>query len=220
MSATLIVCAVAQEADAVVRGLATAGADNSVDVVVSGAGPVAAATTTAGALAESDYSLVISAGIAGGFAGRVDVGDVVIATSSVAADLGCRTDEGFLSLRELGLDQDSGVAFANARKWCDRLLAAGLPAVNGTVLTLSCMTGTDDEAASLAARHPEAVAEAMEGWGVVWPAYARQLDEIEIGEIRAISNVIGKRDPSTWDIVGAFDALTRAFAALFAEPLP
>jgi futalosine hydrolase len=210
----LVVVAVAAERAAVLRDL-PASAD--VLVEVSGVGPVAAGVATATALALRGYDRVVSAGIAGSLAGRAAVGDVVVARASVAADLGCRTDDGFLSLRDLGLDQDSRLECAGATTWHERLMSAGIPVVYGDVLTLSCMTGTDADGDGLANRHPDAVAEAMEGWGVAWAARRSQ---VPFSEVRAISNVVGRRDPSTWDLVGSLDAVSRAFAVLLAEPLP
>ena len=102
----LIVCAVADEARAAVRGLgptraATVGpygsAVRSIEddgavvftAVACGVGEAAAASATATALTlDPRIDLVLSVGIAGGFAPRVAVGDVVIADRIEAADLG------------------------------------------------------------------------------------------------------------------------------------
>ncbi|MEY2434608.1 MAG: futalosine hydrolase [Acidimicrobiaceae bacterium] len=211
---TLIVCAVDAECTAVARDL-PAGVD--VTIVEGGVGPVAAAVTTATALANSDYDCVISAGIAGGFRDRAAIGEAVVADASVAADLGCRTDDRFLTLHDLGMEQDPSVAFEHAAQWHHRLAVGGAPTRLGTVLTLSCMTGTDADGVALAQRHPDAVAEAMEGWGVAWAARSAG---VPAGEVRAISNLVGRRDAESWDLTGAFDALSRTFAVLLAAPLP
>jgi futalosine hydrolase len=71
------------------------------------------------------------------------------------------------------------------------------------------MTGTDAGAAELAAAHPSAAAEAMEGYGVAWAATECG---VPWAEIRAISNLIGRRDRSTWNIPAAFAALGRAIS--------
>ena len=64
----------------------------------AGVGPVAAAATTAVLLALGpEYELVVSAGIAGGFRDRAEVGDVVWADQVIAADQGVVTDDGFLT---------------------------------------------------------------------------------------------------------------------------
>jgi futalosine hydrolase len=179
--------------------------------IAGGVGPVAAAVSTAMALGGGEYDLVVSAGIAGGFPGRARIGELVVADSVRWADLGAATEEGFLDLAGLGL-AGGEVLTATARDWA----AAALPDARlGQILTLATMTGTDRRGTELAAAHPEALAEAMEGYGVAWAAKAAGVPWVEI---RAISNLIGRRDRSTWNIPAAFATLRAAFAALVASP--
>lgn len=209
----LIVTAVEAERAAILRDIGSV--SQEIEVVAVGVGPVSAAVGTATALARRrDTALVISAGIAGGFAGRVAVGDLAIADRITFADLGARVDAGFLTLNEMGLQQDSSYPVADSRIR-ERLVASPIPVVCGEVLTLACMTGTDDDAGQLASRHPRAIAEAMEGFGV---AAAARNAGVPFAELRAISNPIGKRDPTTWSMQGALDALAEAFAVLMKEP--
>ena len=233
----LVVCAVAAERYAVVRNLGSATpievaglagvtvdtAAGSVQVFDGGPGPVAAALSTAALLAVGgEYDLVVSAGIAGGFHGRAEIGDVVLADQVIAADQGVLTDEGFSTLRDLGLPGEGGYAIRNLEHRA-RLASGPYRLLAGDILTLSCMTGTDARAAELAARYPRAVAEAMEGYGVI-EATRRSFDrtgrDIPFTEIRAISNMIGRRDRSTWNIPLAFGALADAMSTLLNEPLP
>jgi futalosine hydrolase len=76
------------------------------------------------------------------------------------------------------------------------------------VLTVSTVTGTADRAGQLTARHPGAVAEAMEGFGVAEAAAAAG---VPVVEIRAVSNAVGPRDRAAWRIGEALAALTTAF---------
>jgi futalosine hydrolase len=89
--------------------------------------------------------------------------------------------------------------------------------VVGTVVTVSTVTGTAGTAAVLRARYPDAVAEAMEGFGV---ATAAALHGVPFAEVRAISNLVGPRDRPSWRIREALAALGSAFAAITREPLP
>jgi futalosine hydrolase len=236
----LVICAVAAERYAVVRNLGSAspikvagvaGVDGvSVDTAAgtlhvfdSGPGPVAAAITTATLLVFGpEYDLVVSAGIAGGFRDRAEIGDVVLADQVIAADQGVMTDEGFSTLRDLGLPGNGGYAMANIEHRA-RLAAGPYRLLAGDILTLSSMTGTDARAAELADRYPRAVAEAMEGYGVIEAVrrdYERTGRDLPFAEIRAISNIIGRRDRSTWNIPLAFSALANAMSTLLNEPLP
>ena len=233
----LVICAVAAERYAVVRNLGPATpievaglsgvtvdtAAGSVQVFDGGPGPVAAALSTAALLAlDAEYDLVVSAGIAGGFRGRAEIGDIVLADQVIAADQGVMTDEGFSTLRDLGLPGESGYAVGNLEHRA-RLASGPYRLLAGDVLTLCCMTGTDARADELAARYPRAVAEAMEGYGVIEAtrrSYERTGHDIPFAEIRAVSNIIGRRDRSTWNIPLAFGALADAMSTLLNEPLP
>lgn len=234
--AILIVTAVPAEADAVRAGLRAAGRNGAdlddagrggaglgpagVSVVPVGVGPAAAAAGTARLLARAEaagepYRAVVSAGIAGGFADRVAVGGLVLATRSVAADLGAETPDGFLPVDELGMPPEQlggGGGAIDADPDLLAALTAALPAaVTGAVLTVNTVTGTTRTARLLSARHPDAVAEAMEGYGV---AVAAAQAGLPFAELRAISNPIGPRDRAAWRLADALAALTTAAATL------
>lgn len=231
---TLVVTAVAAERDAVADGIGspqavTVGPYEScrrcetdgpdVLVVAGGVGPAAAAAAAAHVVATHEVSLVVSMGVAGAFASsRLRHGDVALATSIVAADLGAMSPERFLDLTALGLDGGAAVDcrtdLVTAAR--DRLDAAGLHVAVGAILTLSTMTGTAERAAELMAAHG-AVAEAMEGAGV---AHVAALHGLPVLEVRAISNAVGVRDRASWDLATALISLGQAAGALLREPLP
>lgn len=208
----LIVTAVDAEAAAVRHGLtATPGTPPEVVAVGVGAAVAAAATSRQLALAASagrPYQGVLSVGIGGGFAGRIDLGQTTVATRSVAADLGAQSPDGFLSLDELGFGSAVAATDERLTSW----LRAALPqAVPGAVLTVNTVTGSAATAATLADRYPDATAEAMEGFGV---AVAARLFGLPFAELRTISNPVGPRDRAAWRIPPALAALTDAAAAL------
>ncbi|KJR49478.1 Menaquinone via futalosine step 2 [Desulfosporosinus sp. I2] len=205
----LVITAVSAERDAMLRGLLD---DTRFDVLAAGVGSVVAAVNTVKALSSDEYSLVICAGIGGGFSGKAEVGSLVVATEIVAADLGAETSKGFCSLDELGFGFTRVQIDANlVARVSQALQEAKLPVTTGPVLTVSTVTGTAASAAELASRVPGATAEAMEGYGVGCAANDRGLPVLEI---RAISNVVGPRDRSAWQIKEALDALEAASAVL------
>ena len=113
------------------------------DVIAGGVGPAATAAATARQLVQGTYDWVISAGIAGGFAGRAEVSSIVIADTIIAADLGSETEDGFSSVQELGFGTDRVQADPDsARKLAKALQHAGVPVTLGPVLTVSTTTGT------------------------------------------------------------------------------
>ncbi|WP_199619350.1 futalosine hydrolase [Paenibacillus alkalitolerans] len=205
----LIMTAVVAERDAVLRGLRGAG---SFDVLAAGVGPAPAAASTAAALASGEYRMVVSAGIGGGFPGQAEIASIVVANEIIAADLGAETPDGFLGLDELGFGSARiPVEAESAFRVAEALKAAGLKAAIGPVLTVSTATGTAATAAELAARIPDAAAEAMEGFGVATAAFQRGLPVLEI---RAISNTVGPRDRAAWRIGEALNALESASSVL------
>ncbi|MFI9204862.1 futalosine hydrolase [Streptomyces sp. NPDC053048] len=183
------------------------------DVLAAGVGPAASAAgaataLTAAALTGEPYQLVIASGIAGGFAPRAGLGAVVVSDAIVAPDLGAQSsDGGFLSLSELGF----GVIEHRVPEPLARRVAEATGAVRGEVLTVTSATGTAERAAELTARHPDAVAEGMEGFGVAEAAVAHQVPVIEL---RTVSNAVGPRDRGTWRVGEALAALTGAYRRL------
>lgn len=204
----LVATAVAAERDAVLAGLGDAArrerapAAGDVDVVAVGVGPAAAAAGTAYAIARAavPYDAVVSAGVAGGLPGRAEIGAVVLASRSVAADLGAESPEGFIPIDKLG--------FGSGTLAADPFLTHP-DAVVGDILTVSTVTGTAEATARLAGRHPAAVAEAMEGFGVATAAAGAGLPH---AELRAVSNLVGPRDKSAWRLAEALDALSHAIS--------
>ncbi|MEU6393705.1 futalosine hydrolase [Streptomyces sp. NPDC046939] len=181
------------------------------DLLAGGVGPAAAAAATGAALTaaavrEAPYDLVICAGIAGGFAPVAAVGSVVVADRVIAADLGCETPDGFLSVDSLGF----GVTEHTCPPDLSAAVARVLGAVHAPVLTVSTVTGTAERARALQRRHA-AAAEAMEGFGA---AEAAALHGIPLLEVRTVSNTVGPRDRAAWRVPDALAALRDAFAVL------
>ncbi|MFE2180406.1 futalosine hydrolase [Streptomyces sp. NPDC059455] len=213
----------------------------TVDVLAAGVGPAAAAAGTAAALtaaavARTPYDLAVSAGIGGGFTtarpvaagsaaavpattapstarpaaalpAAARLGSVVVADAIVAADLGAETPDGFAAVTDLGFGTVEHLPPAPLVA----AVAEATDAVRGTVLTVSTVTGSAERAAELLRRHPRAVAEAMEGFGVAEAAAAQSVPALEV---RTVSNAVGPRDRAAWRIGEALEALTGAFTTI------
>ncbi|MEU0205046.1 futalosine hydrolase [Streptomyces canus] len=206
----LVATAVPVERDAVAR--AFEGTAVTVDVVAVGVGPALAAARTATALTKAavegaPYGLVVSAGIAGGFLPHAPLGSLVVADEIIAADLGAETAEGFVPVTDLGF----GVVTHRPPETLVRAAVAATGGRAGAVLTVSTVTGTAARATALRERHPTALAEAMEGFGVAEAAGAHG---VPVLEIRAVSNPVGPRDRAAWRIGDALTALTDGFGKL------
>ena len=188
------------------RGCRTA----TTDLVVAGIGPAAAAAGTATALALGSYDVCLSLGICGAYRGTADIGDTVVATGLVAADLGADSPEGFLGTGALGWADDVAAVDPALVQTVVGLLG---DVVTGPVLTVSTVTGTRARADELSGRYG-AVAEAMEGWGVLAAALPHSLPVVEV---RTVSNLVEDRDTSAWDFPSALTALTRVGTLLLGK---
>ncbi|MFF5582323.1 futalosine hydrolase [Streptomyces hygroscopicus] len=139
--------------------------------------------------------------------GTVHLGSIVVADAIVAADLGAETPDGFTAVTDLGFGTVEHLPPAPLVA----AVAEATNAVRGTVLTVSTVTGSAERAAELLRRHPQAAAEAMEGFGVAEAAAAQS---VPVLEVRAVSNTVGPRDRAAWRIGEALEALTGAFGTL------
>ena len=176
-------------------------------VVTSGVGRTNAAIATTRAILEhGPFDAVISIGIAGSLPGSdLDIGDIVLASSSIYFEEGLLAPDGFHDLASMGfpLGDFPGNAVPADQ---DLLAMAGSLGVLGPVATVASCSGTD-EAAQAVVERTGAIAEAMEGAAVLHAGRASGLPGIEI---RAISNTTSDRDRQTWDLVGGLEALGAA----------
>ena len=190
-------------------------------VAVTGVGPVAAALSLGRLLGAKTIGGVVNCGIAGSFdLTTAPLGGLVLATTETFPEYGLRgaqkTDARGLAFPQLTLD---------GRPVFDRLplapeaaaatLDLSLPqeAVRGTCITVAGVSAAPDRAAALAQKY-EAVAESMEGFAVALAAAACGLPFLEL---RAVSNRVGSRPPTDWDLPGAFAALARVVAGLLSR---
>jgi len=196
-------------------GLSMTTAAGEVVIVAGGVGIAAVTASTASVLAVEAFDLVVSAGIAGGF--DIPIGSVIVASRAIAADLGCQTDGGFLSLSEMGLGID---AYEVPLEWADVFIAraesTGLPVTTGVIGTVSTITGTAEGAHEHRARNATS-AEAMEGFGV---ATAAAVHGVAFVEVRAVSNTVGPRNVAAWRTADALTAIGAVLTAVFGEPWP
>jgi len=225
-----LICAVPEEARATVRRLgptrkvaigpypncvtSSTGA-MSFTAIAAGFGEAAAATATATALSvDPSIDLVINTGIAGGFAPRIGVGQVVIADHILAADLGAE-DPGSPGARV----RLSAMGYEGGEIECDATLVRRAAAITharvGMILTVSTITASQARLNDFIQRHPQALAEAMEGHGVAVAAKAHGKAFLEL---RAISNPVGVRDIGSWSMDEALVALSDAVYALLNSP--
>lgn len=198
--AILVVCAVAQELDALASR-------DGVEVVAVGVGPVESALGTARALAARPYDAVINAGIAGGFRDRCTVGDAVVCAREDYAELGLEDGTAFPLPGGLELTRHAEADPALLQPFLDGLI----PVIVGRGITSAIVTSTTARAFVLAHRF-RADVESMEGFAVL---RAAQLAGVPAIEVRGVSNLVGERESNGWNFrAGAAAAVATTDALL------
>lgn len=189
-------------------------------VQVGGFGPVAAAARAAQLLAELKPRRVLLVGIAGAYDGERDpVGSALCFGGVALHGVGVGEGPGFQSPPALGFPQWPGGPGADPIDDRLPLWAPGAPGARGELLLTTCGASADPEqAAGRLERFPEARAEDMEGFGV---ALACALARTPLCVVRGISNVVGDRQRSNWNIPQALAAARRlALEILEERPWP
>lgn len=208
MKRMLIVTSVEKEREAVQLGL---NGDSRFTTALCGVGPVEAAIRTTKELSgEHTYDAVLNLGVAGGMPGKAEIGEVVIGSASVQADLGFEQADG-------SFESIEGLGFTVSRLDADEVLFQAVDESlliehhKGVIVTQSTVTGTKARLHETIRRVPEAFAEGMEGFSVLSAAREAGVPAVEI---RAISNPVGPRKRDEWRLDDALTALTTVAAQL------
>ncbi len=212
----LVVAATLPEVVALVRELTPPTPDrkryshhnHTIDTVVTGVGMVATAAWTARALAQNPYDVALNVGVCGSFSPGLPPGTVVHVVADRIAELGAEDDDRFITLDEMDLPSD--YSFVNDSPPDSAALRA-LPAATG--ITVNTVHGRATSIAAAVERfHPDV--ESMEGAGFM---HACTIAEVAFAEIRAVSNVVEKRNRAAWRLDEAIAALTRAAIAVIED---
>jgi futalosine hydrolase len=176
-------------------------------VIATGVGMVATAAWCSRALTESRYDLAVNIGLCGSFDESLVPGTVVHVVSDCIAELGAEDGERFLTLHDLGVDDRAdarlgGAELANHRPPEISALAK-LPRVRG--ITVNTVHGSERSIAAVVERLRPQV-ESMEGAAFM---YACLMHQVPFAQVRAVSNVVERRNRSAWKVREALDALAR-----------
>jgi futalosine hydrolase len=183
-----------------------------VEILITGVGMVAAAARTSAALARTRYDLALNLGICGSFDRALSLGTVVHVVSDGIPELGAEDGDTFLSIDELGLLRGDAPPFSNGR-----LVNAAvpvnpvlkcLPAVHG--ITVNTVHGNERSIAATVRRFAPQI-ESMEGAGFM---YACLIQAVPFAQVRAVSNMVERRNRSAWKIDEAIASLCRVAADL------
>lgn len=186
-----------------------------VEVVVTGVGMMGTAYALAKGIALHQPELVLQAGVAGSLRPDWPLGTVVAVRTETVGDLGV-TETGFRSVFEMGLVHRDLAPWTNARLPNPHPLLPnlGLPLAEG--VTVNEITTLPDRVAHYR-EHCGADIETMEGAAL---HYVGLSEKIPFLQLRALSNEIGERDKSQWQLKPAIANLSRELRRLLTQTLP
>ncbi len=185
--------------------------DINISVLITGVGGIQ--TTYHLTRYLSTYGLpdfIIFAGIAGSFTPNIGIGDVVLIKEDQFGDIGTKNPDGtFLDLWDLNLIHPDETPFMNKKIHCPNIELYNI-ATAASGLTVNTITSTIKEATTIQ-NHFGAEIETMENASMYY--VAAQFDCLFIG-IRSISNFVGIRDKSEWNIPLAITNLNESIIAM------
>ncbi len=185
-------------------------------MLTAGVGMVATAAWCARALSAASYDLALNLGVCGSFDASLPPGTVVHVREDRLAELGAEDGDRFLTIHDLGLLDANAFPFQNGRLVnVDPPVGPAirhLPAVAG--ITVSTVHGRERTIAETVERfHPQV--ESMEGAAFM---YACLIHGVRFAQIRAVSNVVERRNRGSWKMAEAIVALGEAAAQVLEQP--
>jgi futalosine hydrolase len=178
---------------------------HEIEVLVTGVGMVATATSVATALATAPYDAALNLGVCGSFDRTRPLGAVVHVTIDSFPELGVEDGERFVPATAAGLVEPNETPMTDGR-CVNRTLPAwptvqALPTVTG--VTVNTVHGTQASIAALCERI-QADVESMEGAAFLYTCLLRH---IPCAQVRAVSNYVERRDRAAWRLDDAIEAL-------------
>jgi futalosine hydrolase len=183
-------------------------ADHEVDVLVTGVGMVATSSWCSRALATQQFDLALNLGVCGSFRSSLNPGTVVHVVSDRLVELGAEDGDGFLTIQQMNLLGDDEFPFTGGRlvNATPPLLGAlgGLAPVAG--VTVNTVHGNDASIVRVTERFNPDV-ESMEGAAFM---YACLTSSVPFAQVRAVSNIVERRNRSAWKLNEAIAGLAIA----------
>jgi futalosine hydrolase len=210
----LLVAATTFEIQPTIDALSDGGTNPDVRSLITGVGAMAAGWSIMRQIDSSRPDLIIQAGIAGCLTGR-SPGEVLAVSEDQFADQGVWEDGRFKSLFEMKLVDGNAFPFTGGKlvnPYRQLLALTGLPSVGG--LTVNEIT-TNPERIRWYQQNTTAIVESMEGGAL---HYVGLQEAVPFLQLRSVSNAVGVRDKTKWDIKLAITRLNQELISLLTKP--
>lgn len=179
--------------------------DHQLNILITGVGMVATAFSMAKTLSVQNYNLAINAGIAGSFKPSLKPGEICFVKEDIFAELGAEDGNDFLPVDRLGFGKSSyspieSDAFSKNKS---------LKRVNA--ITVNTVHGNEESIQKITDRlNPDI--ESMEGAAFYFSCEQFQIPSFQV---RAISNLVERRNRGNWHIELAIRELNNYLIELF-----
>jgi futalosine hydrolase len=179
----------------------------TIDVLITGVGMVATAAWCSRVLATTRYDQAFDFGVCGSFSAASPPGTVVHVIEDTMPEVGAEDGESFLTVHDMRLlDADEFPFHGGSLVSTPPANAAlsRLPQVRG--ITVNTVHGDPRSIARVVERWQPDV-ESMEGAAFV---YSCLVQGVPCAQVRAVSNVVERRNRAAWKLADAIGALNRA----------
>jgi futalosine hydrolase len=180
-------------------------AGHDIVVLTTDVGMVATAAWCSGVMSNESFDLALNFGVCGSFDRGLEAGRVVHVVSDRLAELGAEDGDSFLAIDDLQLPAEH--EFINANPPAIDALSR-LPAVSG--ITVNTVHGNERSIAAIVARCAPQV-ESMEGAAFM---FACQIHGLPFAQVRAVSNMVERRNCGGWKVMEAIANLNDAAVAI------
>jgi futalosine hydrolase len=182
-------------------------------VLITGIGGLATTWSLMRQIGRDRPDLIIQAGVAGCFTER-QLGEVVLVDEEILADLGVWEDQQFKTLFDLRLADANTQPFSNGRLINPyRQLLTLRPLQTAKSITVNEITTRPDRIRWYQ-QNTDAVVESMEGGAL---HYVCLQENIAFLQLRSVSNAIGVRDKTKWNMPLAIDRLNEELIQLLQQ---
>jgi len=167
------------------------------DYLITGLGSPATVYHLLKKVTAKKYDIVFQIGVAGSFDESLQLGEVVLVGADCFADLGAFENNQFLSLFEMNLNKENAFPLENGWLINQHQFNTSLKFVKG--ISVNCLTD-EAEKITLFKEKYQADVESMEGAALHFVCLQ---EGIPFLQIRGISNFVGERDKSEWQLKSA-----------------
>ena len=186
---------------------------NKADVLITGVGAIPTVFRLTHKLLQTRYDLVIQAGIAGSFNSEFGLGQVAFIKEDTFADIGIEEEGKLKTLFETGFMDKNEFPYTNGWLTNNYPLPGNFDLLQAKAITVQ--TVTDNKTRNLISKEKFAAdMESMEGAAF---HYVCLQHPVHFMQIRSVSNFVGERDKTKWQIKKAIANLNEVLVNIVKE---